>query len=503
MNPIDLSSPMRQSSKGILIIFAYRLFAFVKKTFIFFIATIFTLLKRESFLSTRPMYVILGVVVLLMVFLLVAVLRFLNFRFFLKNDEFHLKKGILNKETIILGKSKIQNIYIKESFLHRLIGVVALKIESAGDKSSEIEINAIDKPLAIALKKHLLESKTHTISSTAEEDDLVVEDGIFYRVSLKKLVLEGLTQNHFKSLMVIFGFFVGLYYENKELVEEYDLETKIADWLHLDDELMANVILFNLIILVMGLMISIIVSTVKMIIKNFDLKVVERQKSFEISKGLIQTMSLTLSPERIQNIIITTNRIKRYLSLHTLSVKQAMVNEKQTTNFSIVGLDIKSLEHLTKTLATDYTEYGPEYRQRPHSFYKRVLAIRYGLIAVLFSVVSIGLLDWYALVFFGLSAIAVWMCVQKAYQKNYYFFDEAYLTKGSGLIETKTNIMALHKLQSVAIVQNIFQKRRGLASLKLTTASQKVTLPYLHKSEADILADFLIYKVESQNKDWM
>ena len=89
------------------------------------------------------------------------------------------------------------------------------------------------------------------------------------------------------------------------------------------------------------------------------------------------------------------------------------------------------------------------------------------------------------------------------YKKSYYIISNNFVTLGSGVIDTTTNILETHKIQGIKLKQTIFQKRRGIASVVISTASKSVTIPYVSKSEALSIYNFLLYKVESQDKDWM
>ena len=90
-----------------------------------------------------------------------------------------------------------------------------------------------------------------------------------------------------------------------------------------------------------------------------------------------------------------------------------------------------------------------------------------------------------------------------AFKKAYYVISDEFVTIGSGVIDTTTNILEIHKIQAVKIKQTIFQNRRRIASVVISTASKSVTIPYVSKSEALAIYNFLLFKVESQDKDWM
>ena len=503
METTDFSQPIRQSSKGVIVIFAFNTFNFFKKFFVLFIAFGVSLLRRKSFAGITPTMMLLALIGVLFVILIIAILKYLNFKFHLSKDDFHLSTGIINKDNTVIPKSKIQNVYIKQNFLQQLINVVSLKIETAGDKKSEIEISALDKPTALLLKQKLF-NKT-VIKSELADDKEQLEDiekrNIFFKVTPKRLFLEGLSQNHFKSFLGLLAFVFGFYNEFTEFLEQLDLDKHIEGFIKLDERDILNLIITNLFILFGVLLISFLFSVVKTFITNFNLEVVEHQKTIEINKGLFNKVSLSLTPSRIQNIVITTNRVKQYFNLYSLSVKQAMVNVKQQKNFKIVALEKEQLDYLTNKLLINYNREGEH--GKPQPYFKLISGVKMlflgliinGLFLFLFGIEML----WINTAFIPIAILYVYF----AYKKSYYIISDNFVTIGSGVIDTITNILETHKIQGIKLKQTIFQKRRGIASVIILTASKSVTIPYVSKTEALSIYNFLLYKVESQDKDWM
>ena len=500
METTDFSQPIRQSSKGIIIIFAFNAFNFFKKFFVLFIAFGISLMKRKSFAGVTPTMMVLGLITVLIIILIIAILKYLNFKFYLNKDDFHLATGIINKDNTIIPKSKIQNVYIKQNFLQQIINVVSLKIETAGDKKSEIEISALDKPTALLLKKKLF-NKASIENEDSEQIEQIEEPEVFFKVTIKRLLLEGLSQNHFKSFLLIVTFAFGLYNEFKDYLEQLDLDTYFKNFVKLDNDSILNLVITNVVIIFIVVLFSFLFSVIKTFIINFNLEVIEHQKTIEINKGLFTKVSLSLTPSRIQNLVITTNRVKQYFNLHSLSVKQAMVNVKQQKNFKIVALEKEQLKYLTDKLLTNYNNEGETGKPRPYFIRISVLEMLvFGIIinALVLFVFGKELL-WINLAFLPLAALYVYY----AYKKAYYRISDNFVTIGSGVIDTTTNILEIHKIQAVKIKQTIFQKRRDIASIIISTASKSVTIPYVSKSEALSIYNFLLFKVESQDKDWM
>ncbi|MFK7831685.1 MAG: PH domain-containing protein [Winogradskyella sp.] len=503
METTDFSQPIRQSSKGIIVIFAFNVFTFFKKFFVLFIAFGVSLMRRKSFGNMSPTMMMLGLIGVLIIILIIAILKYLNFKFHLSKDDFHLATGIINKDTTIIPKSKIQNVYIKQNFLQQVINVVSVKIETAGDKKSEIEISALDKPTALRLKKKLFtKANLENENKITDGAEVPTERNVFFKVTPKRLLLEGLSQNHFKSFLGITAFVFGLYYEFKDYLEDLNLKDTVEGVVDLKEQTLLNLLIANVLIILAVVLFSFIFSVVKTFIINFNLEVVEHQKTIEINKGLFNKVSLSLTPNRIQNLVITTNRVKQYFGLHSLSVKQAMVDVKQQKNFKIVALEKAQLNYLLNKLLADYNDGAPE-KAKPRPYFMRISALEMLLFGIIINSLALFLfgtqLLWINAVFIPLAALYVYF----AYKKAYYKISDNFVTIGSGVIDTTTNILEIHKIQAVKLQQTIFQKRQHIASVKISTASKSVTIPYISKSEALSIYNFLLYKVESQDKDWM
>ncbi|MEM6516279.1 MAG: PH domain-containing protein [Bacteroidota bacterium] len=502
MQKIDFSKPVRQSPKGVVVIFGLKSVQFVRRFFVLFLALGVSILKKNSFANLGP-FAITGIVALIIIGILVySVLRYLNFKFYVTKDDFHLNTGILNKGNIVIPKSKIQNVNIKQNFLQQLIDVVSVNIETAGDDKSEIEISALDRANAKRLKEALFTSTERNVDSGDSILNPDVEDDkVFFKASIKRLLLEGISENHFKSFLIIISFFFGIYYEIKDYFENLNLEEQLENNINLVETALLGTFLITIAFILVFLVISMLFSVIKMLVINFNLEVIEHRKNIEINKGLFNKMSLTLTPSRIQNLVIKTNRFKEWLGLYRLSVKQAMVNKKQQKNFNIVALNAIQLEHLVAKLLKTYT--SPKAYLKPEVYFKYILWLRLSIVFALLNAPAyfvIGNHFWLLNILF-LAFTAIYVKVR--YRKSGYQISEDFITITSGFIDSVTNILEIHKIQSIDISQTNFQHRRGITSVIISTAFKNVTIPYIKIEHAQHICDLLLFKVESSKKDWM
>ena len=103
-----------------------------------------------------------------------AIKRLFRFRIFIKDNELVVLKGLFTRKVINIPINKIQSVHAVQSYLHRFTETCELKIETAGEENTEVEIKAIDREKAYALQE-LLKNKPATIDTiqTAEPETIL------------------------------------------------------------------------------------------------------------------------------------------------------------------------------------------------------------------------------------------------------------------------------------------------------------------------------------------
>jgi len=498
MSEYNFHLPSRQSVKGIIVIFGVNIFNVLKGAILLIAAFFFKYFQSNIKLDLNNPKIIISIIAFFSFFILLAVLKYLNFKFYVNKEYFILKQGIINKEETSISKSKIQNVYIKQNLIQQIINVVSLSIETAGDDKTEIEIKALSKNRAEALKALLLSgSKAEVKESIAIEKPTHV----YYKASYKKLLLEGISENHLKSLVLVLAFVFGLYNDFKDFIKQFEISSRFNEYFQLDEKALLGLVLFDITLVVILIIIAFLFSLIKTVAQNFDLTVYRNKDGLEISKGLLNKISLGLISSRIQNTTISTNKFKRVLGLYKLSFTQAMINKKQQRKFNIIGLSKVQIDELIN-------QFYPKVfltlkKNKPNRYFLiREAFINFFYLLILnipflFAPREVFLINIPLMVLLAFNTIY-------AYKKAYYYVDDNYIVVGSGkLIETNTSFLETHKVQAVELEQTIFQKRRGLASIKIYSASKALTIPHVKIETSRAINNFLLYKVESEDRDWM
>jgi putative membrane protein len=89
------------------------------------------------------------------------------------------------------------------------------------------------------------------------------------------------------------------------------------------------------------------------------------------------------------------------------------------------------------------------------------------------------------------------------YKKAYYDIEDKKLIVGAGSVATVTSIMDYYKMQNIKLVQSFIQKRRGVASVHLQTASGVIKMPSLYEEDAIELMQMILEEACNSKKNWI
>src|SRR5690606_31896026 len=147
--------------------------------------------------------------VVLLAFIRVSI-NYFYFLYQVIHDVFVIKKGWLNKSTTVIKLDKINEINLNQKFIHKLIGLYLVNIDTVGSSKIEIVINEIEFKKALALKAVLAQKVEVESDSDILEEDIpnqtASNDKI--KIDLFSLIKIGLTRNYLQTfgLMIAFSF---------------------------------------------------------------------------------------------------------------------------------------------------------------------------------------------------------------------------------------------------------------------------------------------------------
>ena len=495
MNKTDLSKPTRQSVKGLVLIFILSL----RQSIRIFWPLILVVVFQEKILDNR---LVLGIVAAVIILLLIAhtILFYLNFYFYVTDDEFILKKGYLRKKQLTIPLARIQSVNTKQNLIQQILNVVTLEIDTAGTAAKELKIHALEKSFATELQNQLRSGKAKSeIPESGEPTEIkATSEKLILKLTPADLLKIGISQNHFRTGLIILAF--GFQIFNKiqdifaEKAEEYSGE--LVNYLsHSDWALIIFLIIFFLVV-------SILFSLFRTVFKYFDFKLLKQENAYRIEAGLINKRNVVLPYNKIQELNWETGPIKKLFGIYHLVFKQAVSAQNRRVQLvDAPGCLTKHLNRLkTDLFGEDVLNELP--KTETNSYYFRRLWIISGLIPVALTTPFL-FSEW----LFWIGAIA-WLLISAGYsflilKKRYFKINGDQIRISKGAISHKLTQMELFKIQSVEFRQTIFQKRRSLASLRLMNASGSMTIPYIDESMAKQIYNYLLYHTEISEKRWM
>lgn len=497
MNKFDLSVPNRQSVRGLLLIFLLSL----RKGIQMFWPILLVYVFQGDFLKNTLLIVfgILGILVLLGVH---TVLYYLNFYFYVEKGEFILKKGYLQKKVLAVPLERIQSVNTKQNLIQQALNVVSLEIDTAGTVGKELKIQALEMDFAQELQKHLQTEKRKIKADETTQEEAVEEnkEELVLQLSPTDLLKIGISQNHLRTALIVIAFGSQLFQQADDLFKEKteEFSNEFTSFLSSSGTaLIAFLIIFFL-------MISILISLFRTVLKYFDFKLLKSENYYRIESGLVNKRNVIVPHNKVQELNWETGPLKKLFGIYHLTFRQAVSGQQNRKNQQLVdapGCLAPQLDQLKSDLF-GADELSSSEKIFTDNYYFRRLWLFIGWLPVALAIPFL-----YAEFLFWLGA-AVWLAGAAGYsflmlKKRYFRINGNQIRISKGAIEHKWKQMELFKIQAVEYRQTIFQKRRKLASLQLMNAAGSMTIPFIDEKLAMQIYNYLLYHTEISEKKWM
>jgi putative membrane protein len=503
----DIGKPTRQSYLGV-VVYMMRNFRALTTLLISLIAVA----------AAAPIFwTIVGIALipLMILFSLFAYWQYRNFTFHVEGDELVIHKGVLVKERKTVPVERIQSIQVTKNVIQRILGLVALKVDTAGSRGNELEIPALERSRADALrdllydKKEALKAESATadqvrdetaIPGAEKERDAADERGhLLVHLGFFDLIKVGLTENHLKTGFIALAFVFGYASQYQEFLEEY-LEGYVDTYASKVAEASLTLIIFGL---VLYAVFSVLLSMIRTFLRFFDLRAELKSEAVEVTTGLLQRNEYRVPKRKIQYIEWETNPLRRLVGFESAKLKpsNAAGDVSGVQNIEIPALKMESSDRLGKGVFPGIHCPEPFIAADPFAFARFYAFLSVFLSAplafLLFSyfglwgITSLGLL----LLFAGLG-YRYGKSVRVHFNEHFIFIKEGWLFP-------KRIVLPSYKLQSVELTQNFVLRRRKLCHMKFYTAAGSNTVRFLSERKAMDLYNFLIYTVERHEGSWM
>ena len=494
MQASELSIPRKQAPLGVIIIFLMN----VRKWLNVLVFGLIPFIRQTNDKLPFWMFWVFASVVLVII-MIWSYLQWQRYFFFIKDDKFIIKQGVLRKEETLIGLERIQSVQIKRNIVQQILNLASLQLDTAGSSKKEAQIPALNYAYAEELKQLLIHLKTkqNTVTVAEENVEPIIEtEKVIMKLSVIDLFKVGITENHFRSALLLLGIFFGYTSQFSELIG-YDEENVYKEAFQFVTVILPIFIIFFLVI-------SVFLSMARMFLRYFDLTVALKKNGLSINSGLIKKEENFVPVNKIQYIKWKSNPLRRLIGYKSLSIYQAssqQVQKKKTAK--VPGCTSTQILAIEETFFPEHKPENEWVSYKPNAFWKfRLMLLFVGLPIVL------GGFFFFAgnYPFSALAAVIVLPAIFFVHQYVLKFVAEVsedLIVINRGYVFPEQVLLKTFKVQNLVVKQSVFQKRRGLVSIKIYTASGGLTIPFISEIEGKRLANKLLYTVENSRKSWM
>ncbi len=447
----------------------------------------------------------------------VALAKFLRFRFKLSPNSISVREGVINLKHIDLQFDRIRAINFERGPVDRWLGLTGVSFDTAGTGTAEATVPAVSLGFAESLRARIDEER----KLEEEDPELGAEDSanqvnLVASLSLAQIVKIG-TCGSGSAVGLVSLFTIAIPFAITSFLNRVSLESigpfePIRDFiLHIHLSLapsIGNTVATVVTVLTLLVCIGTVAWSLQVIgayIRWKGFRAFIENGRLKSAAGLFTVREIQLDIPKIQSLTFHQNLRSRWLSCFRVRAEQSASDAEHMLQIPLSDLSTNLslgqtvMQDAAKGLAfdpksSDFTSIASPLFWVP--FCRGVVIAVIGYVVVTF---HFGLA-------YGLLALA-WIVPSSAiaylrWRKAGFMCNQEAIVYRSGVLSYILTSLKYSKLQSVDITQNIIQKWRHRASLVLRNPTARIEIPYLEYEMASAFRDYLLYCIESSNEEW-
>lgn len=431
-------------------------------------------------------------------FVVVALWRYLTFRYRITADSVVIDSGLLQRSRRQVPFSRIHNVAIHQSLLHRLFGVAEVRLESAGGDKPEAQMRVLQLSDAIALealvrRRGAAAAAPAAVATAAPagHSEALAEGRVLFALPPAEVLRLGLVSN--RGMIVVGGAAVGLSQLNPRLPD--DVSDRWSQGLqayfgshHFSYGEYALAILAAL----LGFAVLLRVFSVALaLLQYWGFRLEEHGRRLTVERGLLTRLRTSAPRRRIQSWTLRESVLHRWFGRRTLEIDSAVAADsnqrrglRELAPIATPAACDALVRHLLPGAAWPPVNWQPLH---PRAWW------RLSLPGTVVALVLAAALCWRAGPW-GLAALlwlpwVVFVARQHA-QRAGYAIDDRLVGARTGWWSRRWRFAELDKLQALELRQSPLDRPLGMATLWLDTAgaaSGPLRLRYLPLAQAQAL----------------
>ncbi len=413
-----------------------------------------------------------------------SALAWWRYTFMLIDDELVVTKGVLRIDRLTVPVDRIQSMGIDQRLLHRLTGLVTLSVDTAGSAEAEFSIDAIARPVAEELQRQAVITTRQAPVAVAPDGVAVTEDTEILVHGPGRLLTAALTSWPLSGLIVLgplLAFGEDFLDRLPGFVPEIDRTELAWWWIPVG---IAGFVAF-----------SVVLNIVRIFLQDWNLTLRASASSLRRTAGLFSRTSKASSVARIQVVSSVANPLQ-----HRAGIRSVDLSTIGEGDLSLIGCDARQWEEIVRR-AQPGVEAAPVLDRRISSA-TTLLVARNALIAA--AVVAVS--AWFVVGWWSLLALLValpsWI-IERIRVRNFRWSTGAVIATSSRVVNRSTQRTLPRKTNAIAVTESLFERRRGLGTVEITTAAGRVAIGAIPVAEARAVRDLILHQLETDSRPWM
>ena len=489
MSDINFNKPQRLSKPGILLIFGKNLVDLIKGLWPI---GVFLLLKKNI-----PDYFFFILLIFLVFLMVYSIIAFMKFTFWFNDKEFVLRKGVFRKTIVNIPIGRITSVNTEQNALQQIFKVYTAKIETAGSELTEAKLWAVNHDVVAELQKLALTGKT-VISDATDITLPVTGDSVVINLKDVDLLKVGLSLNPLAGIALLTAAVYSVIDSLNNVIREWISKTLDSAY----NQVTGSNTLVILFLTFFILIVSIAINILRTFIKHYHFSMSRSIDGYRVEEGLFTRKKVLLKSRKVQMIETITNPVKRIFGLNTIWFRQFSDFENFRNSPVVVpgasdGKKADLLNEIFPGITDDEYQYF-----KPAGGYRLSIFIRFALVPIIPVFLSGFFNPGIFIPAFIYLALSIPACLVYT-KKRTLAINSGRLIFGSGIIGLKQSYSEIIKVQSITLKQSIWMKRKGVASVHFSFASDTLSIPYIPVLQAKELMNYCLFRIESSDKHWM
>ena len=266
----------------------------------------------------------IGPVIAVGVLMAVSVLQYFTYRYRVGKDALSIRDGLLARNLREIPYSRIHNVVLHQSVLHRLFGVAEVRLESAGGQKPEAQMRVLRMDEALALES-LVKHRGQVVQAEAA---VLVPDSLL-ALSTAEVIRLGVVSN--RGMIVMAAAFGAAWQVFPDRIITNFLKesgrqlTGYASHLHMGwMATTAAVVALVLFALLLMRCLSVLLA----LVQYHGFRLSEEERRLTVQRGLLSKLRTSVARRRIQAWTLQESFLQRLLERRSLRIDTAVAEQQ-------------------------------------------------------------------------------------------------------------------------------------------------------------------------------